>query len=343
MFTALDDLDLLKNKIVAFRKAFDTVILTPRLNPQPDGTVGTITVNAQEIAISGYRRESSTAQLFSDVRKIIDFLDTQLPASVAMPLSEILIPSLISRLVAGPLSNSVPSDLNGISTFQATLQEGRDFAKSLDSHGWHGSEELMRWVNDAPRMWLTKRSDAGLHTIRQLLVRGLGEPREVERVETQVVSREDTMFTDSGNDDWNAGWSDNEDIKQERPSSKHTREVNGKHEEDEDDVSAWDLEDNTAQPATEDQDDMTASSKDDDGADAWGWGDENENLVSPASPPPASKTQEATRGDGGVPGKTPAQKEVTLKEMYSITALPEQILEIIIQAVSDAETLRRAE
>ena len=344
---ALDDLELLKNKIVAFRNAFDSAILTPRLTARHDDTVGRISFAAREISISDYVLPSSTASLFSDVSQLIQFLDTRLPSSVAKPLSEILVPNLVSRLVSGPLTSSVPTNLSDLSTFEETLHEARNFAETLDAHDWHGSEELIRWVKNAPRMWLTRRSDSDLNTIRRLLLRGLGQPREVERVETQVLSMEDTMFTERGNDDWNAEWSDDEEEKKQvLPLSKTTGKINGKHKEDEieDDVSAWDLDDDVAPPTTKSQNNATKSTEDEDG-DAWGWGDENENQDSPTSPTsaPVAQTQKTTKSNGSAERNAPSGREVTLREMYSITALPEQILEILIQIISDADSLIQAE
>ena len=40
---------------------------------------------------------------------------------------------------------------------------------------------------------------------------------------------------------------------------------------------------------------------------------------------------------------TPHEREITLKEMYHITALPEQILGILVMEVEDADALARAE
>ena len=332
---------------MVFRKAFDLAILTPRLIPRHDNTVGRISFRAQEISISGYVPESSTASLFSDVSQIIQFLDTRLPSSVAKPLSEILIPSLVSRLVSGPLTSSVPSKLSGLHTFEKTLHEARTFAETLDAHGWHGSEELMRWINGAPRMWLTRRSESDLNTIRQLLVRGLGQPREVERVETQILPMEDTIFKESGNDDWNAEWSDEEsEKKQELLVLKTTEKINGNHkeDEDEDDVSAWDLDDNAAPSTSESQQHATKATKDED-ADAWGWGDENENQIPPTSPiaTSATRTQKGARRNGNATMNAATERKVTLRETYSITALPEQILEILVQIISDADSLIQAE
>ena len=330
---------------MAFRKAFDLAILTPRLVPRHDNTIGSITFAAQEISISDYVPESSTASLFSDVTQVIQFLDTRLPPSVAKPLSGILIPSLVSRLVSGPLTSSVPSNLTGLHTFEETLHEARTFAETLNAHGWHGSEELMRWVDDAPRMWLTRRSESDLNTIRKLLVRGLGQPREVERVESQVLPMEDTIFRESGNDDWNAGWSDEEGSKkQELPALKTTENINGNHkEEDEDGVSAWDLDDNNAAPSTGSNQNVAKATEDED--DAWGWGDENENQDSPTSPiaTSATRAQKGTERNGNATMNAATERKITLRETYNITALPEQILEMLIQIISDADSLIRAE
>ena len=72
-------------------------------------------------------------------------------------------------------------------------------------------------------------------------------------------------------------------------------------------------------------------------AEAWGWGDEDANAQ--AAPPAfASKPKPPAMNDW-VARPAAAARELTLREHYTITETPSSILEIIVQAVADAEAL----
>ena len=331
MVTALTKLDLLKSKILTFRKDFDAVILTPRLHPQNDGTVGVLRIEGNNIRISGRLLDTSIASLSVDVTLIIEYLASRLPPSIAVPLSEVLMPSLTSRLISVWLSPSIPPDLDGMKDFQAILGLVLKYADKVESYKWHGKDDLVEWVERAPRVWLNKRLASSLDRVRRLLVRGLGDAKTVERIETQLLTREDDLFTgNKSGDDWDAGWSDNDEEK--RPSS--SKPPRGSGEEEEEDVSAWGLDDDTNdEPTARDPEAYGATDEDND---AWGWHDDKDEDE---GSPHATSTR-----DNGTPSTSQRTKrEVTLKETYNITGLPEEILDIVKQVVSDAETLAHPE
>ncbi|MCJ1377438.1 hypothetical protein MMC17_000533 [Xylographa soralifera] len=343
---ALSALGLLRGKIMILRKAFDNVILTPRLQVQPDGTRSSWTIHEDDIGISGTSLDSTTNTLISDMNIMIDYISTKLPPSLAVLFCEVLLPGLTARLVAGPLSSSVPADLDGISAFKETLSRVSGFAETLQAHGLQGRNTLVKWTNEAPQVWLKRRSELSLHSIRQLLVRGLGDPRTVERIETQVVTRDDNLFVDpTNNEDWNAGWSDEDgEAKRQKTASTARKTVNGHEgvdEEDEEGVSAWGLDEDEDHNTTGHLSEGPVAEEDE--GEAWGWGDDNEEEKAPRSPNTQSPKRSRQRINGTNTTEAPAKRQVTLKENYTITALPEQILEIIIQAVSDAEALLRTD
>jgi len=283
--------------------------------------------------------DKSTETLFSDMNTMIEYLSTHLPSSIAVPLSESLLPSLTSKLVSGPLSSSVPPDLDGIPAFKATLNQVQKFTDSLDAHHWRGENNLRQWMQDAPQVWLTRRSEYALHMIRKLLARGLGDPRTVERVETQVVTKDDGMFVNNGNnEDWNAEWSDNEapnDMKGDEALPQDTQV----HEGEEEDVSAWGLDDDTDHDNVENGADPNKVVEDE--GDAWGWGNDNETDEAVKSPRPHPPSAPSPKRNGTIAKAAQSERQLTLRETYKITALPEQISEIIFEVVSDANTLAR--
>ena len=347
----LESLDLLKGKVLAFQKVFDQAFLVPRVQLQPDSTPCAISIDGHKISILGEQADKSIERLFSDIHAIMDFLESHLPQAVARPLSEGLIPSLVSRLLSRPLASSVPSDLSSIPSFQSTLKSVLEFANFLKSRGWRGQQDLVKWTKDAPKVWLARRSESSLHSIRQLLKRGLGNPRTVERVETRMVARKDEVFPGIvNNEDWDAGWSDGgEETKPAGRTSEEPRSTKKEDDDEGEDTNAWGFDDNEDEGEEEKIDDSSHSNTDaDDGGDAWGWGDDDDKMNSPTSrkhPSPVKgklaqsnghRVQQPTAG-------TQSEQEVTLRETYTITALPEQILEIIVQTVDDAEYLSRSE
>ena len=248
-------------------------------------------------------------------------------------------PGIISRLVSGWLVHSTPSDLQGLQEFEALLYQVSSFASLLNDLKWPGKNDLEFWVKRAPQVWLTKKRDGSLDTVRQLLGQGFGEVRTVERVETQEVTGEDGMFRGNSTEgDWNSEWSDDEG-KEETRALDQQQKATVPSGADEEDVSAWGLDDEpdnnsstvTSRPITTDEDDT----------DAWGWGDDNENMNSAPSPV-HDEAHPTSQSNGMPPARQQSKREVTLKESYNITALPEQLLEIVSQVVSDADSLTQS-
>lgn len=331
---------MLKSKIITLRKGIDNVIITPRLRTQPDGTVASLVTEGNAIRVTGRSPNLSTAKLLSDIHMLVDYLSIRLPPAITIPLSEILMPSLISRLESGPLLSSVPADLEGIADFQNTLNLVLSFANTLDKHAWQGKISLVEWTNQAPRAWLGKRRETSLQKVREALLKGFGEPRAVERIETQTVSKDDGMFSAKGShDDWNAHWSDED--KEENLNSGFSKRDETPRKVDEEDVSAWGLEDDTAEESNEQRNGQTNNTADE--ADAWGWGDEDDAAGSSKAPILPPRQAHPSNINGRARSNPSAERQMTLKETYNITALPEQILEVIIQVISDVERLSQPE
>ncbi|KAL9118319.1 MAG: hypothetical protein Q9187_005137 [Circinaria calcarea] len=334
--TALAKLDLLRSKIITLRRGIDDVVITPRLRSQADGTVASLVTEENVIRVNGRSSDLSTAKLLSDIRMLVDYLSTNLPPAIAIPLSEILMPGLISRLKSGPLLSSVPTDLEDIADFQHTLDLVLRFANTLDQHGWQGKASLVEWTNQSPRVWLDKRRETSLQQVRKILLKDLGEPRAVERIETQTVLRDDDMFAANGcNDDWNANWSDGDNEEDLNLGSSQHGEMPG--EVVEEDVSAWGLEDDIAEESNERRNGQTEDITDE--TDAWGWGDEDDIAGSPKGPNLPPRPAQPPKVNGRTTSIPSAGHQMTLKETYNITALPEQILAIIVQAILDVEKL----
>ena len=340
LVAVMTKLQLFDDVLLPLCKDLEMLVVVPRLQVEAGGTVGRLKIDGDEISVLGQSSDLSAEALFSDLDSIIAFLRTRLPSLIIGPLASHLMPRLISRLISTWLASAVPEDLDGMEGFHNTMSLVQSFGNSLDAYQWPGRHELVEWTRSIPKVWLRKRQETSLNQIRRLLSKGIGSTETVERVETQILSRHDEVFaSQSGSDDWNAGWSDDESgspTKTQPPSTTSAAEG-----EDEEDVSAWGLDDEKEHGAGhEDQEKHAAADVD---ADAWGWGDENEGEENkkPSSHPRPTPKKSQSNGISRAPEQ--AEREVTLKERYNVTSLPQEILEMISQIISDAEKLETSD
>ena len=318
-------------------KDIEDFIINPRLQLRSEGVVGSFEVEDDTIFNAQASSDLSAEALFADLRSLVTFLSIQLPPSVAGPLAGQLMPPVISRLISIWLASAVPEDLDGLKDFHITLDLAHNFGEALDAMHWPGKVSLDEWSKDIPDTWLKKRQQFSLGQVRSLLSKDFEHTEVVERIETQVLSQDDQVFAGSGGgDDWNASWSDDE----EEPVVKTTMPNHSTRSDDEEEVSAWGLDDEKG------NDDVTveghkSTDEDEDSAEAWGWGDENEqDLPVQTKPSPANKERQHAVVTNGVAKAVDApEREVTLRETYTITPLPKEILGIISKAISDSETL----
>lgn len=338
LVTALTNLSLSDSFLQPLCKEFESLIIIPRLQVRSDGTVGSLRIDGDEICVtSGGSSDLSARTLFADLDSVINFLQNQLPTAVVEPLAGFLMPRLISRLISTWLASAVPEDVDGMEDFKDTAFLVRQFGEKLDSYKWPGQRELIDWTNGISHVWLRKRQETSLSHVRGLLSRGIGAIETVERQETQLLSHNDEVLTKgAGGDDWNAGWSDDE----ASPTSPKNP-VPQKPAEEEEDVSAWGLDedrDGTLGPASQAQ-----SGTADDDVDAWGWEDDNEGdeaaKLTSAAVPNIKKRNSTSK-----PSTQPqAEREITLKEMFNITSLPKEVLEMIRQVISDAAKIESSD
>lgn len=320
---AAKSVGIFEERVVRLGKEVDRAIVRPRLLVFRDGRVPHISVRDDQIACGDLSEDSNPESLFKDLKTTIAFLAERLPASIAVPLSETLIPDLATRLEKEWLEPAVPLEIADMQAFQTLLNDVVGFANDLDQLGWHGSKPLRDWVQGAPRIWLTKRREVLLSDVRNLVFTGLRETKTVERVETQVVSNDDALAPggEAGDDEWDTAWDDPEEESPTQPEQAPA--------DDDEDASAWDMPD----------DDEPAKEEGADEEDAWGWGDGDETK--PDSPKVAKK--EAPNINGEASAKKPAQQELTLRETFTVTAIPDSILDLVQQVISDATTLSTIE
>lgn len=317
------------------KRELTIVILDPRLSNSTRGDGdATIQANGNVMEVSNNGGGSGPAAALADVSTFLEFLAANLPTSICLPLSALLMPDITSRLVEDWLDPCVPTNIDEMPFFQQNLDYVSKLASQIDALQWTGSSALREWVQSAPRTWLNKRRETALGAVRSLLFTGLRERNTVERVETQTVSKGDVMMGGSQDDDaWDEAWEEEE--AQKSPVETKTLAPTTNH--DDEDASAWGMEEDepeeTAAPTAE----PGKAADEDDGTEAWGWEDEEPSTPSESRPPPREETRQTLPVNDSA--KAVDEREVTLRETYTVTAVPDGILEIIVKVVLDAESL----
>ncbi|KAG6004383.1 hypothetical protein E4U21_001103 [Claviceps maximensis] len=232
-------------------------IVSQRMDKTKQTSCG-VKVNGDELAVSG-ESESSVESLLSDLQVILAFVSQKVPGELLGGLGGFIMEDLIPRLIQQWLNPAVPSSLNEIPRFESIMQSARAFCSALETSGYNGFEELKEWVSKAHMTWLGRCRETALDTIRTKLSQGIGAPKLVERVEKHMVTfseGNELATTGAGasadTNDWGAAWDDAWDDNEYKNDAKETQD-------------AADA-------------DRPATPNDDDGTDAWGWGDDDGNT-----------------------------------------------------------------
>ncbi|KAL6709689.1 ribosome biogenesis protein ytm1 [Coniothyrium glycines] len=331
---ALSDLDLLDSSVTRLSRDLDRIIVAPRLALGIDKVVTGFHIQGDGIQRAGQVNDGSIKATLQDLHELVDFLSTRLPPNVAIPLSSKLIPIITSRLISSFLLPAVPLSTHDTLDFQETLSYVLGLVEYLDELEWTGQNRLTEWVDKSAEIWLAKQKEAAIAKVQGLLPKKVQEKIVVERVETQVISRGDALHGGSDqDDDWTADWDD------DATTSTQPKERNTAQELEEEDMSAWGEEEDADDKSTAEQN--STAPPDNEDADDWGadW-DEDEDAKQPQQS--GRKPQPTKQGKTNlslVPQKSASEREMTLSETYTVTSIPDTILEIIIQVVADVQML----
>lgn len=338
----LKKLDLLDSLVNRFSHDFDKTILSQRLNLGRDQIVAAFEVQGDDIQLKGPVNDGSVKATLEDIHKIAEFISTRLPSSVALPLSSKLVPIIASRLINNYLLPAVPTSTDGVLKFQETLSYVLGLVEYLDELEWTGQNRLTEWVDKSAEIWLAKQKENAIAKVQKLFPKQVKVKKSVEKVETQIISKGDALHpsqdtqTEQDND-WSAEWGDEDEAaKEEKRASAQDVE--------EEDLSAWGIDDD--EPAEESKIDVNAAPKkpsEDDDAEDWGndWGDDEETKSVPS--PHAHAKSPPRKINGQSAQQSLSEQHVTLRETYTVTEIPDSVIEIILQVVADVETLNSPE
>lgn len=333
----------------------DAAVLSPRMDTSSP-SLPRIRASDDALELDG-RAEPTVEALVSDLKTLFTLVARKLPRDLMDSLCRFMMVDLIPRLVRDWLTPAVPTSLDRIPDFDRMIEEAGELCRLLEEEGYTHYDELQLWVDNAPNIWLGKCTETALDSVRVSLSRGIGQPRQVEKVEKHMVSVAEgkelatsgagaTAETNEWGDDWGDAWDDEES---EEPATQETQtlkpEAKGKAkveeppaaEDDGADAWGWDDEEGGSSPVETKQKPATVATTDeDDSADAWGWGDEDVDV----QPKPKPKTS-AKDTKKSAPKEVPkeATRELVLKETYHISSMPEPLLELITAILEDGAKL----
>ncbi|CAK7563061.1 MAG: ribosome bioproteinsis protein ytm1 [Sporothrix epigloea] len=355
--------------------ALDKAIVAPRMDlAQP--LRRRIHVDGPELGLAVEQGLGETMEevgmLFDDLYKLFSFLAENLPADLVHSLSSVMMPELVARIVDVWMTSAVPTSLDQMATFESTLRTAQVFCARLTALHFSGFGHLTEWIESAPRVWLSKRREATLDAVRTSVAKGLGTPREVEKIEKQMVSKTEgrklaaapATATEQASD-WNMAWTDDEDEDESQPASnlpqqtEPSRKDVTEHDDGADEWGAWGDDDEGESEPVEfeaEGEAITETSaptdesinEDDRAADAWGWGDENTSdadeqprqQLKSASPKMARKQ---TLSASAQQPQQQAARQMVMKEKYFISTMPDPLLDLISSILEDGAALMSAD
>ncbi|KAG9250246.1 uncharacterized protein F5Z01DRAFT_378227 [Emericellopsis atlantica] len=332
----------------------DAAIISPRMVSKA-ASLPSIKVSEDAIELDG-QADGSIASLLADLEATLALIANKLPAEILESFCRFMMGELIPRLINDWLSPAVPTSLTNMKAFEEMIENSRHFCTALSAHGFSGLWDLQAWVEDAPQIWLQKCRETALATIRTRLANGIGESRQVEKVEKQMVSKAEgqeikasgagaTAENDGWGEEWGVddGWDDHEEAGPEAstPANNESKRLSTAVADDDDMADAWDAwgddggDDDAPKTSTNDKKEPESTNVDEDeDAEAWGWGDEDTTEQAASKPSPKkSKPQRSQE-----PEET---REFVMKETYHISSMPEPVLELISAIFEDGANLAR--
>lgn len=332
----------------------DAAVLTPRMD-KSSSSYPKIRASGDSLELDG-SAEPTVEALMADLKTFCTLVAHKLPRDLLDSLCRFMMVDLIPRLVQDWLTPAIPTSLSRIPDFDRMIEEAGELCRLLEEKGYSNYDDLQSWVDNAPNIWLGKCTETALDTVRVSLSKGIGQPRQVEKIEKHMVSMAEgkelattgagaTAETNDWGDDWGDAWDDDDQgdgtTQEEATTGKAEEKGKAKAEEpqaaaaaEDDGADAWGWDEEAeSSPIDKKQNAPAVTTDDDDSAAAWGWGDEDieEPTEEPVAAAPSKDTRKAAPKD--------ATRELVLKETYHISSMPEPLLELIAAILEDGAML----
>lgn len=271
----------------------------------------------------------STTDQLRNTRSLFQFLSDNLPDSIRIQTLNDISDALLPRLQAGWLDASIPIALDDMQSLLSFRETVKDFATWLRGANVAQAVELEKSLAQIPEVWLSKRRAASLNFVRTALKTASGVTRQVQRVETRTIELDENISANGG-DDWDQDWgADDNHTDQTQSNTLAHAEV--------DDSNAWGFEDDEGKK-DEDLKDIAGhqASTEVEESDAWGWGDDEDATVDDNNTPSGKVANKVN----GAQAPRSKRQEISLAEDYTITDIPDYVLEQIGRDLADVLTLQ---
>lgn len=318
----------------------DSRIIGPRTNVN-EASPPSIQVKRNTLYLDGGTTDRTIKSLFFDLQQIVEFFNKNLPPELTMTFAQLMMPPLSRHILETWLDAAVPASLDDMVDYQKTLAIVHAFASKLDGLNWPGSGIFHDWVASAPKIWLNKRRETTLDWTRNQLSLGIGPSVVAQRVEKQMVARDEAKelaAATAGSEvtqEWDSAWDSDDDEDEPVPSGERNR---------------LSLEEERLASEIKTPQQTLSIEDEDDGADAWGWGDDNdvEADVVTQDPEPtilrtAQKSEPANSPNRPFIPQTTSTREITLSEKYWISSVPQPVFNSIKKLYNDAAKLTQPE
>jgi centromere/kinetochore protein ZW10 len=343
---ALKELGTLETHVSRLYRELDSLIIGPRFSEAADGAVASLNIGGEDISVSGRADGHNLESLAADVKTLVSFLQERMPEAACTLLLERLLPNLLVRIVNDQLDPSVPVAVDKLVAYGPSLEHIQELATFVDSVGIEipSDGNLSEWIERLPQNWLSRRREGALNSLRSASYGAVTQQKTAERVETQMVSSDDVMVAgEQQEDEWNEDWDD-----EDAAASKQEPEKPVKNDEDGEEAEGWGWGDDGDGEAKANQEASKPPEKkdeDDEDAEGWGWGGDEEaeengeskQSVTPAKP--AAPAKSAPRSNGPSKPKEVTHTEMTLRETFQITAIPDTLLDLIHAVLADASQI----
>lgn len=329
---AMSILGLLETGTTRLHRDIDALIISPCFNKPQRSSHHQIHSTPTEIHVSVHQQRGSASDRIRDVYKLVAFIKSAFPLPLSSRLLHNILPSFICRLLSDWLDPSLPLRLDNLLLFKELMSQVEELSRYIANIQIEvpSDADLSIWLKKVPQAWLSRKKESSLLEVRSMCYSAAKSKKSVDRMETQVIHAGDTIFQGqskdsdaSGNhEDWDSGWDDQQEVQR----------IEQDEDEDED-TSAWDQQDLDLSTAKH-----SSIEDEDEEAEAWGWGDDD-TVSLPQATIPASKVPPTKTAYGNVHQSGHATREITLRESYTVTGIPDGILDAIRRILTDANTL----
>ena len=315
LLEGLASLNTVKQSMQALAARLEVVLVHP-LRERTKSRWQSHTIQDNTLQLTFGQTKPQVQGLFNFIVDSWTFLLGHMPKVMVDHLATDLIPKAITTFMTDWLTPAIPTQFDELNRLDELQQQASQLAHFLEHHDWPGASQLSRWIEQAPRIWLAKRKAETLDAVRKSLTASKGVMHQVERVERQKAKAPSKAPSVAAQDDWNTSWNDQKEEK-----------------EDDEDASGWGFEDDDPpSPEKTRQNGNVAQTSVDEG-DVWGWGDDEQAGD--------EKTSEPAKVNGAHTMEQP--QEMVLTELYSITDIPDYLVEVIGRDIQDSIAMSEQE